>query len=418
MNINLKISCVRLGRYAIAKFATGFMLVSQKLHSIVAQLKNNEDSLIVLRDAASSLSEAKSILELKKYHSKKKSILLIELNEFHGASLVCNGLNFEKIGYEVCYLIAWGQMIYDNPFFSLKKRPNLFTGTLYDIQQYLHDSERLKQQFDLVFFNTSFDWRGNSIFELIGRVPTGRFGFLMVEHNPIPNIKKLHEEYFQKRGLLLHLSGFQNLPLLASTTNGLIAKKKKNQKVIRFSIVGAMSKKNRNFDQLTYSIRKLIQEGIVNFFVHVVGPGIGSFPPDILPFIRFHGRLDYPSLYEVVGRSDYLLTLMDYEIEEHRKYIDNWSTGTSHLSYTTLTPVLIQKPFAASYGYDFSNSIIYDVDSENCNDNLFQAMRFAIKLDSEDYEKMVESLQKLVKTLDEKTTIELSSQIKRLEAQC
>lgn len=164
-------------------------------------------------------------------------------------------------------------------------------------------------------------------------------------------------------------------------------------------------------------MRRLIGEGTVNFFVHVVGPGNGCLPPDISPFVRFHGRLDYPSLYQVVRRSDYLLTLMDFSVEEHHKYIDNWSTGTSHLSYTTMTPVLIQRPFASSYGFNESNSLVYEVDSEKDQINLYKAMKTAIELNADDYEKMLLSLRQLTEELEERTQRELLKLIKRLSAE-
>ena len=416
MNLNLKISSLRVGRFAIGKMANITSLILRALQSKELKLRNKEDTLIVRRDGE-YLSDALNISELEKIKRRGKAILLVELNEFHGASLVCNGISFEKLGFDVYYLVVWGPMIFDNPFFSLEKKDNIYTGTLNDIQNFLSKTELIKRNFDFIFYNTSFDWRGKSIFELLGRVPVGKFGFLMVEHNPIPNIKKLHEEFYRKKGMILHLSGFQGLPLLANTDNGLEKRKQKNKKIIRFAIVGAMSKKNRNFEQLARAMRRLIGEGTVNFFVHVVGPGNGCLPPDISPFVRFHGRLDYPSLYQVVRRSDYLLTLMDFSVEEHHKYIDNWSTGTSHLSYTTMTPVLIQRPFASSFGFNESNSLVYEVDSEKDQINLYKAMKTAIELNADDYEKMLLSLRQLTEELEERTQRELLKLIKRLSAE-
>ena len=108
---------------------------------------------------------------------------------------------------------------------------------------------------------------------------------------------------------------------------------------------------------------------------------------------------------------------MDFSVEEHHKYIDNWSTGTSHLSYTTMTPVLIQRPFASSYGFNESNSLVYEVDSEKDQINLYKAMKTAIELNADDYEKMLLSLRQLTEELEERTQRELLKLIKRLSAE-
>ena len=156
MNLNLKISSLRVGRFAIGKMANITSLILRALQSKELKLRNKEDTLIVRRDGE-YLSDTLNISELEKIKRRGKAILLVELNEFHGASLVCNGISFEKLGFDVYYLVVWGPMIFDNPFFSLEKKDNIYTGTLNDIQNFLSKTELIKRNFDFIFYNTSFD---------------------------------------------------------------------------------------------------------------------------------------------------------------------------------------------------------------------------------------------------------------------
>lgn len=105
MNLNLKISSLRVGRFAIGKMANITSLILRALQSKELKLRNKEDTLIVRRDGE-YLSDTLNISELEKIKRRGKAILLVELNEFHGASLVCNGISFEKLGFDIAPTIA------------------------------------------------------------------------------------------------------------------------------------------------------------------------------------------------------------------------------------------------------------------------------------------------------------------------
>jgi hypothetical protein len=164
---------------------------------------------------------------------------------------------------------------------------------------------------------------------------------------------------------------------------------KKNTQT-RFLSIGALLRKNRDYDLLIYSMRDLIKDGVTNFHVEIIGAANEITLDDfrgLEPWITVAGSTSYPKMYDKIKKSDFFLFLSSYDKQNH--YIDNNPSGIFNLGLMFGKPQLVQEEFAKAYGYDNENSLIY---SEK---NLTKSMNAAIDMDSSAYTLLVAGVHKM-----------------------
>jgi hypothetical protein len=92
-------------------------------------------------------------------------------------------------------------------------------------------------------------------------------------------------------------------------------------------------------------------------------------------------------MFDELIKSDFILPLLDPEIEAHRRYINSGTSGTFQLIYGFNKPCIIHKTFADIYGFNDKNSIIYE-----CNDKFPEAILNAINIADSEYKNIQENL--------------------------
>ena len=165
-------------------------------------------------------------------------------------------------------------------------------------------------------------------------------------------------------------------------------KQHNKNKITKFVIAGNIEKERKNYDLLINSVKELLDKGITNFEIKVIGNGhLEIKDKKVAEKIQCTGRLSYKDLYKNVEKADYLIALLDKENPSHQRYIKDGTSGTFQLSYGFLKPIIINEYFATPHKHTKDNSIIY-----NNNEDLTTAMETAIKQDKKDYNKLVQNL--------------------------
>ena len=92
-------------------------------------------------------------------------------------------------------------------------------------------------------------------------------------------------------------------------------------------------------------------------------------------------------MFKEIEKSDFILPLLDPDIEAHKRYMYYGTSGTFQLVYGFNKPCIIHKTFADIYGFDEKNSIIYE-----CNDKLPEAILNAIYIMDDEYKNIQQNL--------------------------
>lgn len=353
------------------------------------------------------------VAEFASHKIKPKSVLVLEFNDFHGITIPGYINYFIQLGYNVDCLLRFGQNVDWQPLCRLKCKWKAFVGNEYDFIKVLN-SDKIKQ-YDFVFVNTTFYYgelapypNGKSVFELIGKVPVGKYGTLMIEHNYDPYVKQYHEQKYIKSGNLFTLLGFRKTKMLSSSYLGNVKITPKNTDIVKFLSIGTIHPNNKNYQILFNACNSLLKKGIKNFEIQVIGAGsINDIPTNIRSHFNLLGALTYKDMYEKIEQGDYLLNLFDPKNKEHHKYLDNWATGSSILFFAFAKLPLMHEFFAKSYFLDNGNAVVYT--------DLAEGMRLAIQMKSKEYQRRQSALLKLTEELQIKSLKNLCKQIERMK---
>ncbi len=353
------------------------------------------------------------VAEFASHKIKPKSVLVLEFNDFHGITIPGYINYFIQLGYNVDCLLRFGQNVDWQPLCRLKCKWKAFVGNEYDFIKVLN-SDKIKQ-YDFVFVNTTFYYgdlapypKGQSVFKLVGKVPAGKYGTLMIEHNYEPYVKKYHEEKYIKQGNLFTLLGFRKTKMLSSSYLGEVKITPKNTDVIKFLSIGTIHPNNKNYNMLFDACENLLKDGVKNFEIQVIGCGnINDIPSNLRPYFKLLGALTYKDMFDKIEQGDYLLNLFDPKNKEHHKYLDNWATGSSILFFAFAKLPLMHEFFAKSYFLDNGNAVVYT--------DLAEGMRLAIQMKSKEYQRRQSALLKLTEELQTKSLKNLCKQIERMK---
>lgn len=353
------------------------------------------------------------VAEFASHKIKPKSVLVLEFNDFHGITIPGYINYFIQLGYNVDCLLRFGQNVDWQPLCRLQCKWKAFVGNEYDFIKVLN-SDKIKQ-YDFVFVNTTFYYgelapypNGKSVFELIGKVPAGKYGTLMIEHNYDPYVKQYHEQKYIKSGNLFTLLGFRKTKMLSSSYLGNVKITPKNTDIVKFLSIGTIHPNNKNYQILFNACNSLLKKGIKNFEIQVIGAGsINDIPTNIRPYFKLLGALTYKDMFDKIEQGDYLLNLFDPKNKEHHKYLDNWATGSSILFFAFAKLPLMHEFFAKSYFLDNGNAVVYT--------DLAEGMRLAIQMKSKEYQRRQSALLKLTEELQTKSLKNLCKQIERMK---
>ena len=159
----------------------------------------------------------------------------------------------------------------------------------------------------------------------------------------------------------------------------------KKDGVVRFITVGSIKTAKRNFSELAEALSKL--HG--NWELKIVG---AVDNPDCLkalpPQVKILGRLDFADMYREIENSDFLLPLLDPEIEVHKHYLHSCTSGSRQLILGFQVVPVIHRDFGIHYNFSEKNAVFYGEIS------LADAMEKAMQLSFDEYMRMADELQK------------------------
>jgi len=332
-----------------------------------------------------------SILNLPKYDFKprKKSVLLIEPNPYHGEIQPGFVKYFQDLGYNVDIFMRLENYL-ENPFVKYTENPpRMFFGTAPVIRDWVNGLRG--NEYEYIFLSSSAFWDAPREFfgkylDYLGQTPKSKHGILMVEHNAVPYLHEYDEEKYLAEHRVFALTENNGIPRLNPHYFGEFKTKKFNNREISFVVVGGINSSCKNHALLLKTIKKLIKNNITNFKVFVVGNGNLDIPDEISKYISVLGRLNYDDMYKTVNNADYVLALLDPSNPDHTRYKTGTTTGSFQLSLGFNKPMVIEQSFASHYNLDEKNAVIYS------GHDLYNAMLNAIKIGSAEYNKMCKNL--------------------------
>lgn len=162
---------------------------------------------------------------------------------------------------------------------------------------------------------------------------------------------------------------------------GDVTRAPKNQSKTVFTLVGAARSKRRNDNLVLNAAQRLIETGITNFEIRLVGKkGTLTIPPVLEPYIKELGRLDFDAMFDEIEQADFLLTAFQKDNSDHAFYRTTGTTGSFQLAYGFGKPCILQEGFAIGSVLSSQNSLLYDND-----EHMYDAMRTAIEMSADDY---------------------------------
>ncbi len=155
-------------------------------------------------------------------------------------------------------------------------------------------------------------------------------------------------------------------------------------------IIGTLDCKRRNFSQLFNTLDEIVNneaKSCCNFKITVIGSGdYNIIPKHLRKFFDIKGRLDFKNMYQNILNSDFILPLLDENIDAHKRYITTGTSGAFQLSFGFNKPCIISEKFAIFRFLNANNTVIY---AEN---NLKNGILNALNMSKEEYFKMCVNL--------------------------
>jgi hypothetical protein len=351
-----------------------------------------------------------------KTHFKKigtSKVLIVEPNSYHGELLPGFTYLFQKLGFRVEILSTY-DVHKENPFckYPMELIPKFHFGDENYIKDFLEENSK---RYYLLFFSTNVLWQGKetdaSIIKKLGFVPSGKKGSLYIEHN-LTYLDKDDASIFLKEGRLFSLLpySYKNIKTKMINPNsfGNIHIKENQNSTKRILIIGSSSRDTNNLEYLYESVRKILNKR--NFEITIIGT-VADIPKDLNKVIKSTGRLDFCEYYNLLEKSDFLLTLIDLNSQDiiHTKYLNGTTSGTVQVSIGFKKPMIIDGPHAAAYGFTNNESITYEVG------RLESALIRATELTDKEYSMLTHQLIEKSRNIEKESLNNLRSAIHSLE---
>ncbi len=349
----------------------------------------------------------KKTLELNKsIKIRENSVLIIEINSYHSETLLGNCEYFFRLGYNVDIVTTY-KNIKKEPFCrSNNNSLRIFASDEYDISKWAKNN--FSNQYEFIFFNSYTCSCKIYIEKLFKKLPPSKYGILGVEHGVIEKSKSDFLEIYNKikENRLFTLFNNVNIPRLNPHYFGDIKITSKNKDDIIFTNIGKMSSSMRNLDIIIKTAEDFINNNIKNFKIIFIGAGKLKIPKNLLNYCEIKGMLNFPDMFNIIEKSDFLLSTMDITNIKHNRYLKGQSSGNIQLSLGFKKPLIINEVFGKNYEFSNDNAIFY---SEN---NLKDGMLKAINISFEDYKKMQNSIDDLSKKIYNQSLNDLKNVIK------
>lgn len=342
-------------------------------------------------------------------HCRENSVLLVEAADCHSEHLCGYAHYFRQRGFNVDAIMC-DDNYRNNPFCRMTD-PGLRIFHLPLEEMYRFFDSRILEPYQLLFVNTRSLYKQleglwhPDIFTFYPVLEKYRHKTICIEH---------HLEYLESgnRAGVLTLVSLGHAKVNPAMTAlvpyyGNIRGERKLSRPVRFLVAGSIEQQRKNFRLLLETIADLAAG---DFIVDVVSKrGNLDIPPSLADKIRFHQNLPFDELFSLAEKANFALPLLDAGIPEHNRYLTRAFSGTFQYVYGFRTPCLIQAPFAEANKMNGENSIIY---ADNAA--FGEALRRAINMSANDYERMVANLGLLCGRIMEQSFGNLDGQIRRM----
>ena len=327
--------------------------------------------------------DRKLMKEFVSHTVEENTILLVEANNCHKETLVGYYKYLRELGFNVEILLQGGD---EGVFCRINEPVKIWSFKEHDLERLLQ--KNVLKKYERLMFNSKILYKRDEvdIKSFLPKLKSGKKQNIFVQH---------HIENFNKDDIQIILANPEHRPDLEEfVVNphyfGEVKITPKNE-VVNFITVGELNPKRKNCQLLISAVENLVSSGITNFKITVIGRGeMTDIPENIAQYFDIKGRLDFPTMYKEIEDADFFLPLLDPNIEAHKRYLTNGTSGSFQLIYGFLKPAIIQKTFADTYSFSEANSIIYTNNAE-----LAEKMNYAISLNNDTYKTLQNSLEKL-----------------------
>ena len=335
-----------------------------------------------------------------------KNALLVEINDFHGECLPGYCKYLLDLGYNVDVLVN-KNLEKESPMRVFNGNPLVNTKYIADKQIYDLLNSDAVNDYEVCLFNSHMiytDVGFQSVFNFI-KARHKKTKFICVEHR----LEYLPELTCKANALVLkkfnnHKNTFEVNPHYF----GEVQKHNKNR-IVNFVVAGNIQKARKNFDLLIDSVKELVDSGINNFKITVIGKGkLDNLPENIKKFFDVKGRLSYPDLYNFVSNADFFMTLLDPKLAEHDRYLNLGTSGSFQLIYGLNIPCLIASKFAKVHHFSSKNAVCYNKNSE-----VVSAMKRCINMTDSEYDELKDGLKKTADNIYKSSLENLQKAISR-----
>lgn len=174
-----------------------------------------------------------------------------------------------------------------------------------------------------------------------------------------------------------------------------------------FLLVGAARARRRNQNMVYAAAERLLDAGLTAFEIRLIGKtGADRIPARLRDCVKTLGRLDFAAMYREIEDSDVIVTAFQKDNPDHDAYKRVKTTGSFQLCYGFRKTCIVQEEFAAGTALTAENSLFYRED-----DDLFDAMRTAIRMSAEDYARCQAALARAADSLYERSRQNLKTLI-------
>lgn len=333
-------------------------------------------------------SNKKKLKEFIEHKIAPKTVLLVELNIGHKETLTGYYAYLKKLGYNVEVLV---HPPLEGLFDKLKKDLKVWEFHEKDIFKIFKNFDFRK--YECVIFNSRLIYPCYlDIVEYLPKLPDCKK--IYVQHH----IDKFLEHVNDKQIILANPAGDERLERAVVNPHyfGEVAITPKN-KITEFITIGELNPERKNCSLLIDAVSELVENGVKNFKICVVGKGsLKDIPQKIKPYIDIKGRLNFPKMIKEIEKADYILPLLDPENKANERYKKSGTSGSFQVVYGFLKPCLIHRVFADIYNFNDKNALIYENNKEIAN-----VMKKAIQTSAQEYNQIQEELKIKVNAIEE-----------------
>lgn len=356
----------------------------------------HQDNNIIIDESVSE-----NIKNFVNHEINNNKVLLVEFNTYHHECMPGFAKYYTELGYDVDILIL-KDFANSFDYFEPKNKINIFEiESKEQFENYARLLSKKIKKYKHIFANTLY---GSELEKNLGLLDLSQIIYVMHDTDLIKNNNNLKR--IESEDKLVYLANIVENRQVNPHYFGDFDVKHKNSRT-NFMVIGNMNPAYRNYDLLMNSIRELKNKN-KDFVVTVIGynTDINMIPEDIRDKFDIKGYLNYREMYDEVLKSDFILMLLDSNIEAHLKYKTIKSSGNVQLSYGFNTPVIISNDFSEFYKFDKNNSIIYE------NNNLLESLERAINCSDSDYINLQNNLKITAKNIFNNSLNNLKNLIK------